>query len=312
MVTLDLGLGQLVAAFRGALTGTDVRLGTRATALHRTTDGFQIDIERGGAHATLNADAVVLATPAFVTADLVQSLTSTSATALREVPYADVATIILTYPADSVERRMDATGFLVPPAEGRLVVGCSWLSAKWPRLASENVVVLRAMVGRAGDQRWVPLDDARLIRRVRAELAEAMGLSAEPLQTHVQRWPRALPQYIVGHQDRLDRLDVALAEVPGLHVTGAAYRGAGVAGCVAQAEEVAVRALARLPPWQRHTWRHKPSWPNHELDSRRTCAGTPTGRLRDAPDAGVLGNHPSLPTRLSALPRVGDRASVTR
>ena len=247
MVTLDLGLGQLVAAFRGALTGTDVRLGTRATALHRTTDGFQIDIERGGAHATLNADAVVLATPAFVTADLVQSLTSTSATALREVPYADVATIILTYPADSVERRMDATGFLVPPAEGRLVVGCSWLSAKWPRLASENVVVLRAMVGRAGDQRWVPLDDATLIRRVRAELAEAMGLSAEPLQTHVQRWPRALPQYIVGHQDRLNRLDVALAEVPGLHVTGAAYRGAGVAGCVAQAEEIAVRALARLP-----------------------------------------------------------------
>jgi len=246
MVTLDLGLGQLITALAGALTETDVRLGTRATALQHTAEGFQIDIEDGSAHATLNADAVVVATPAFVTADLLESLAPTAATELRDVPYVDVATITLTYPADAVGRPLDATGFLVPPAEGRLLVGCSWLSAKWPHLSSENIVVLRAMVGRAGDQRWVSLDDATLIRRVCAELAEAMGLSAEPLQTHVQRWPGALPQYTVGHQDRLNRLDAALAKVPGLHVTGAAYRGAGVAACIAQAEETATRALAGL------------------------------------------------------------------
>ncbi|HZV26373.1 MAG TPA: protoporphyrinogen oxidase, partial [Acidothermaceae bacterium] len=246
MVTLDLGLGQLITALAGALTETDVRLGTRATALERTGDGFQIDVEDGSARATLRADAIVVATPAFVTADLVESLAPTAATELRDVPYVDVATITLTYPADAVGRPLDATGFLVPPAEGRLLVGCSWLSAKWPHLSSENIVVLRAMVGRAGDQRWVSLDDATLIRRVCAELAEAMGLSAEPLQTHVQRWPGALPQYTVGHQDRLNRLDAALAKVPGLHVTGAAYRGAGVAACIAQAEETATRALAGL------------------------------------------------------------------
>ena len=245
-VTLDLGLGQLIAALTSALTETDVRLGTRATALQRSTEGFQIDIDDGSERATVKADAVVVATPAFVTADLVESLTSTAATELRDVPYVGVATIILTYPADAVGRRLDATGFLVPPVEGRLVVGCSWLSAKWPHLSAKMVVVVRAMVGRAGDQRWAVLDDATLIRRVHAELAEAMSLSAGPLQTHVQRWPRALPQYTVGHQDRLNRLDVALAKVPGLHVTGAAYRGAGVAGCVAQAEEAAARARAGL------------------------------------------------------------------
>jgi len=247
MVTLDLGLGQLIAALTCALTETDVRLGTRATALQRTTEGFQIDIEDGSERATLRADAVVVATPAFVTADLLVTVAPTAATELRDVPYANVATITLTYPADAIGRRLDATGFLVPPAEGRLVVGCSWLSAKWPHLSSEKVVVLRAMVGRAGDQRWASLDDATLIDRVHAELAEAMGLSAEPLHTHLQRWPRALPQYTVGHQERLNKLDVALAKVPGLHVTGAAYRGTGVASCIAQAEETAARALAGLP-----------------------------------------------------------------
>jgi oxygen-dependent protoporphyrinogen oxidase len=246
MVTLDLGLGQLIAALTGALTQTDIRLGTRAKTLQRTTEGFQIGIEDGSTRTTLKADAVVAATPAFATADLVESLTLTAATELRDVPYVDIATITLIYPADAVGRRLDATGFLVPPAEGRLLVGCSWLSSKWSHLSSETVVVLRAMVGRAGDQRWASLDDATLIRRVHAELAEAMSLSAGPLHTHLQRWPRALPQYTVGHQDRLNRLNVALAKVPGLHVTGAAYRGAGVAGCVAQAEETAARALAGL------------------------------------------------------------------
>ena len=246
MVTLDLGLGQLISALTGALAESDVRLGTRATALQRTPAGFEIHIEDGGERATLKADAVVVATPAFVTADMVEALTPAAATELRRVPYVEVATIVLVYPAAAVGRRLDATGFLVPPAEGGLLVGCSWLSAKWPRLSSESVVVLRAMVGRAGDERAASLDDATLIRRVHAELAEAIGLSAEPLHTHLQRWPRALPQYTVGHQERLNRLDVALAKVPGLHVTGAAYRGAGVAGCIAQAKETAARTLASL------------------------------------------------------------------
>ena len=246
MVTLDLGLGQLITALTGALVETEIRLGTRATALERTADGFQINVEDGSSRATLWADAVVVATPAFVTADLVESLAPTAATELRDVPYVDVATITLNYPADAIGRRLDATGFLVPPAEGRLVVGCSWLSAKWPHLSSETVAVLRAMVGRSGDQRWASLDDATLIRRVHAELAEAVALSAEPLHTHLQRWPRALPQYTVGHQERLNKLDVALAKVPGLHVTGAAYRGAGVASCIAQAAETAALTLAGL------------------------------------------------------------------
>jgi protoporphyrinogen/coproporphyrinogen III oxidase len=224
-----------------------VWLSSPVTALRREPGIFRLGMGDGSAGATLEADAVVLATPAFVSAGLVESLSASAAAALRGVRYVDVATVTLTYPADAVRHRMDATGFLVPPAEGRLIVACSWMSAKWHHLSSARVVVLRAVVGRAGDQRWAALDDPALIGRVHAELAEAMRLCAPPRHAHVQRWPRALPQYTVGHQDRFGRLDAALKTVPGLHVTGAAYHSAGVVGCISQAERCAAAVLARFP-----------------------------------------------------------------
>lgn len=242
LVSLDGGLGRLVDALVARLDATQVLTGTPVTSLERMGSGFRVTV--GG--TTVDADAVVLATPAFVTADLLETLAPDAAVALREVPYVDVATVTLTYPREAIQRPLDATGFLVPPVEGRLLVGCTWLSAKWPHLAGGPAHVLRAMVGRAGDRRWIDLDDDQLVARVHDELVEAMGLSAAPLHAHVQRWPRALPQYAVGHRTRLAQVDRALAEVPGLFVTGAAYRGAGIAGCVDQAEKTAASVLAQL------------------------------------------------------------------
>jgi oxygen-dependent protoporphyrinogen oxidase len=134
---------------------------------------------------------------------------------------------------------MDGTGFLVPPEEGKLLVGCTWSSAKWPHLADDNLVLIRCMVGRRGDSRWLNMDDDTLVRRVHVELAEAMGLNAEPIDQRIKRWPHAMPQYLVGHQGRLDALGVATHHLPGLHLTGAAYRGVGIASCVADARRTA-------------------------------------------------------------------------
>jgi oxygen-dependent protoporphyrinogen oxidase len=136
-------------------------------------------------------------------------------------------------------RRLDGTGFLVPPEEGKLMVGCTWSSAKWPHLADDNLVLIRCMVGRRGDRRWLDLDDEDLVGRVHDELVEAMGLTARPLHQSIQRWPQAMPQYLVGHQDRLNALDAATHHLPGLHLTGAAYRGVGLASCVADAKRTA-------------------------------------------------------------------------
>jgi len=243
LVTLDGGLIRLIDALATGLDGCDVRLGVQAEALRPNGDGYLLQLADG---SELAADAVVLATPAFVTAGLLAQIATDAATAAAEVPYADVASVTLVYPREALTRDLDGTGFLVPPEEGLLLVGCSWLPAKWPHLADPSTVLIRGMVGRYGDQRFVAMDDKELGARVHDDLVRTMGMGAVPTEAHVQRWPRAMPQYTVGHQGRLDRIDKALNQLPGLYVTGAAYGGVGVASCVGQAEHTARDLLARL------------------------------------------------------------------
>lgn len=243
LMSLDGGLARLVEALVGRLDGATVLTGRAVAALEQGDDGFRVVLDD---HEVLESDAVVVTTPAYVTAALLRDLAADAAAALRGVPYVDVATVTLAYPRSVFTRPLDATGFLVPPAEGRLLVGCTWLSSKWRHLAGDGTVLVRAMVGRAGDRRWVDLDDVELVARVHDELVQAMGLTGEPADALVQRWPRALPQYVVGHRDRVAHVDTALARVPGLFVTGAAYRGAGIAACVDQAERTVQSVLSRL------------------------------------------------------------------
>ena len=236
LVTLTGGLGRLVEALVARLAGDDLRLGSAARVIARVGTGYRVDLAGG---QSISADAVVLATPAFVTARLLADLMPDAATVLAEIPYVDVATIWLAYPRSAVGRPLDGTGFLVPPQEGKFLVGCTWSSAKWPHLADDNLVLIRCMVGRRGDRRWLDMDDETMVNRVHDELVEAMGLTAGPNHQSIQRWPQAMPQYLVGHQDRLDALDAAIHHLPGLHLTGAAYRGVGLASCVADAKRTA-------------------------------------------------------------------------
>jgi oxygen-dependent protoporphyrinogen oxidase len=236
LVTLTGGLGLLVEALTARLAGDDVRLNTTVRLITRVGTGYRVELVGG---KNIAADAVVLATPAYATAGLLLELAPDAATVLAKIPYVDVATIWLSYPRSAMGRRLDGTGFLVPPEEGKLMVGCTWSSAKWPHLADDNLVLIRCMVGRRGDRRWLDLNDENLVSRVHDELVEAMGLTARPLHQSIQRWPQAMPQYLVGHQDRLNALDAATHHLPGLHLTGAAYRGVGLASCVADAKRTA-------------------------------------------------------------------------
>ena len=222
-----------------------IRTGCAVAALDRVGAGYRIELSDG---SVTDADAVILATPAFAAARLLDRLLPSAASTLDEVPYADVASIILEYSPAAVGNPLDGTGFLVPPEEGKLLVGCTWLSAKWPYLAHSPTVLIRCSVGRHGDERWKSLRGDALIQAVHEELAGVLGLTEFPIRTTVQRWPAALPQYTVGHSDRLARIDAAVGTCPGLHLTGAAYRGVGLAGCVAQAHAVARAAAAGLSP----------------------------------------------------------------
>ena len=243
MATLSGGLGGLIEALRSRLVGADLRAGTRVATLDRAGTGYRLGLADG---TELIADAVVLATPAPAAADLLDVALPQAAADLRGIRYADVATVLLTYPRAAVRRVLDATGFLVSPREGRLLVGCTWLSVKWPQLRSAESVILRCQVGRVGDDRWLAMSAECLVDRVHAELTPMLDLAGRPNYARVQRWPGALPQYTVGHADRLERLDAAVGKLPGVHLTGAAYRGIGLPGCVTQALATARQVITEL------------------------------------------------------------------
>ena len=165
---------------------------------------------------------------------------------LEQVPYVDVAPSVWPTRVSVVGRPPGRHRFLVPPEEGKFLVGCTWSSAKWPHLTDDALVLIRCMVGRRGDRRWLSMDDETLVRGVHDELVEAMGMTEGPVHQSIQRWPLAMPQYLVGHQDRLDAVDAVMRHVPGVFLTGAAYRGVGIASCVADAERTAQNAAQYL------------------------------------------------------------------
>ena len=243
LVTLTGGLGRLVEALTSRLSGDDLRLNTTVGSIVRVAAGYRVNLTDG---QSIEADVVVLATPAHATAGLLADLAPDAATVMAEIPYVDVATIWLSYPRSAMGRVLDGTGFLVPPEEGKLMVGCTWSSAKWPHLADDDLVLIRCMVGRRGDRRWLEMDDDTMVRRVHEELVEAMGLTSGPGDHSIQRWPLAMPQYLVGHQARLDALATATGHLPGLYLTGAAYRGVGIASCVADAQRTAANVAQSL------------------------------------------------------------------
>lgn len=224
------GLGRLVGSLHQ-------QLGARGSRIELATS-----IE---AAPVAGFDATVLATPAAVTADLVELACPIAAGELRAIEHASVTLVVLVYRASAMGRPLDGSGFLVPREEGRLLTACSFASAKWPHWAGPGDVVLRASAGAWGDERALSLDDDALVARVHSELAEALGIAGDPQVTRVARWVRAFPQYRPGHLQRVARVEAALArDLPGVIVAGAAYRGVGIAACVAQGRAAGRRAAS--------------------------------------------------------------------
>ncbi|WP_166790788.1 protoporphyrinogen oxidase [Cryobacterium mannosilyticum] len=243
LVTLRGGLATLIDALAARLAGDDIRLGSPASLITRTGDGYTVGLADG---RNIEADAVVLAASAGVAAELLGGESPELAAALADVPYVDVATVCLAYPRSAAPAELHGTGFLVPPIEDKLVVGCTWSSAKWPHLANDELVLIRCMVGRRGDNRWLDLDDDTLVDLIHGELVEAMGLTQRPVERHIERWPQGMPQYVVGHQARLDAATTALLALPGIRLTGSSYRGVGLASCIVDAERTADSLAALL------------------------------------------------------------------
>lgn len=239
-LTLRGGTQELVDALAERL-GPLARTGVGVTGLARGDEGrgYRVTLSDG---TTIRAAAVVLATPAPVSARLAAEVAPPLAQALAAIRHAGSATISLGYRLADLPALPEGFGFVVAAGEAVTLRAATLSSLKFDHRAPAGQLLLRAFVGGDGREADLAVDDAALVATVRADLARVLGLRAEPLLTRVFRWPGANPQYDVGHLARVAAIEAACP--PGLYVTGAAYHGVGVPDCVKSAEAVARRALA--------------------------------------------------------------------
>ncbi len=240
--TFDGGMQVLTDALAARL-GPAVRTAARATALSRRGDGWCLRTSAGEA---IDADAVVLAVPAFEAAALLAPLAPRAAAPLGEIRGAPVAVVSLLYPEAAAPRAREGFGFLVPAGEGPRVLGVLWDSTIFEGRAPAGMVHLRAMAGGARAPDLVDLSDPDLLALVREDLRRTMGVTEEPVSARVYRHAHGIPQYRVGHGERLRAVEEALAPLPGLHLTGNSYRGVSMNLCCRDALATARAVLGRI------------------------------------------------------------------
>lgn len=236
--TLRGGLDRLVETLALHLTSTDIRLNTHALAVMPFGGGYEILLHDG---TSLCANDVVFATPAYVTAGLVQEMDDGLAEQLRAIRYVSTATVSLGFRAEDLKRPLDGYGFVVPRQEDRIITACSWSSAKFAARAPEGFVLLRVFMGGAAYEDVAKQEETALVELARYELRAAMGIAAHPVVARAYRWRRGNPQYDMGHLARVAQIEQLAAQHPGLHLAGAAYRGAGVPDCIESGIRVASR-----------------------------------------------------------------------
>lgn len=236
------GLGLLVETLKKSLSDAEWHIGHPVVRLHKRESDYEVVLDEG---ESLGADAVILALPTSETARLLPDWPEASS--LGNMHYVSAANIVMAFDAADLRFSFDGTGFVVPRKEGRTITACTWTSTKWLHTAPAGKALLRAYVGRWGEEFLVDLPDEQLIGKVRRDLREIMGIAAEPSFVEITRLYRSMPQYPIGHLQIVDQLEKRLSsELPGVFVCGAGYRGVGIPDCIRQAKEAADGAASFL------------------------------------------------------------------
>ncbi|MBT0664098.1 protoporphyrinogen oxidase [Geobacter pelophilus] len=248
------GPGGVLTSFRGGIQDlTDIlsaRIGEAAVTLDEqvekvakgSTAPYRVISDRG----ELEADAVVLATPAYATAGMLQGLDAGMAALLNEIPYATMTVVCFGYRRERISRDLDGFGYLIPKQEGKNILGTLWDSSIFENRAPEGHVLLRSMMGGACFPEYINLPDEEVQKRVQADLKTIMGINEPPDFVKIFRHEKAIPQYTVGHAKRLAGLEEQAKAHPGLILTGNSYRGIGLNDCVAAAQRASDEAIEQL------------------------------------------------------------------
>lgn len=235
-MTLRGGMNQLTDALVAKLNPDSLMSNRGVVSLTSEAGGFHLALSDG---VHLHPDAVVLASPAYVTSDLLKETDPALATKLAEIRYVSTATVSFGFKREDVGHPLDGFGFLVPRSERRRIIACTWTSTKFDYRAPDGFVLLRAFVGGAHREELAEQDEAAIANMAREELGEMMGITSAPVLTQVYRWKGANPQYEIGHRERIAEIDRLASQHHGLYLAGAAYHGVGIPDCIQDGSRVA-------------------------------------------------------------------------
>ena len=245
-MTLKQGLEQLTTELIHRLEPARTSLGRRVVSVERSAEGGKGFVIRCEGGAALEAAAVVFAMPTHEAHRLLAPLNPALGTMLGEIPYSSSMTVSLGYDAGTVAQLPPGFGFLVPRQEKRRMLACTFGHGKFKHRAPEGKALLRCFLGGARDPEVLGLSDDEAVARVRQEIREILGFSAEPLFYRVHRWPSSMAQYVVGHAERVKAIQAEVGKLPGLFLAGNAFTGIGISDCIRTGRTAAEGAIAHL------------------------------------------------------------------
>ncbi len=230
------GMQQLTDSMADAAGRKNIRTGVTVTSLQRASrDGWRALLSDG---SSVDGDAVIIATESWAAEPLVRPHDEAIADALANIPTSSSATVSIAFNENEVGFDLNAFGVLCPLVEGRALMAATYSSTKWPGRAPAGRVLLRGFVGGPHNQEIVRRSDEELVQTVLTEFHEILGLNpfAKPLFHRVFRWYLGMPQYTLGHLDRVTLIENRCSQIPGLSLAGGSYRGVGVPNCIESGE----------------------------------------------------------------------------
>lgn len=234
-VSMKQGVQELTDELASRLTG-DLRLNAEVKSIGRTNDAYRVILADG---AQIDADSIIFATPAYVTAELLRDIAPEAAAELSQIRYVSTGTISLGYREADLRHPLDGFGIVIPRSAKRPINAITWSSTKFDYRAPEGYALLRVFFGGSRSPASMALDDDELLTTVQSELHDIMGVDAAPLFHQIHRWHKSNPQYDVGHLERVAAIEAALPT--NLHVTGSPYRGIGIPDCIHQSQQTVER-----------------------------------------------------------------------
>jgi oxygen-dependent protoporphyrinogen oxidase len=234
----------IVDALATRLPAGTIQLNTPVTGISRHDNGWRISLTpalREEHEEGTPFNAVILAIPAHAAARLLEKLDPDLAAELAAIPYAGCAVVSFGFTRRQIGHALNGFGFVVPQREGRQIIAASFASLKYAGRAPADSVLVRAFVGGALQPEWMHESDASLVGIALSELKDLLNVTGEPIVTDIARWPISMPQYHVGHLERVSRIEQLVARWAGLALGGNAYHGVGIPQCIASGQSAAER-----------------------------------------------------------------------